>query len=57
MWRKTDNISPFLKKGKHVLVKGEPSARAYLSKEGLEPKGVLHCFVEEFEFLDKAPVN
>lgn len=53
MWRKSDNVSTYLKKGKHVLVKGEPSASAYLSKDTLEPKGVMHCFVEEIEFLDK----
>ncbi len=54
MWRKTDNISVHLIKGKHVLVKGEPSAQAYIPKEGTEAKAVLHCSVEEIEFLDRA---
>lgn len=56
LWRKTDNISTYLTKGKHVLIKGEPSATAYLSKENLEPKGVLHCNIEDIEFLDKLTV-
>ncbi len=53
MWRKTDNISTFLTKGKHVLIKGEPSVSAYVPKDAAEPKGVLQCYVDELEFLDK----
>ena len=55
MWRKTDNISAHLKKGKHVLISGDPSASAFNSKENQEAKGVLHCNVNDLEFLDKAP--
>ncbi len=51
LWRKTDNISNHLTKGKKVLIVGEPGTSAFMPKDGGEPRATLQCTVEEIEFI------
>lgn len=50
---RADVIAPFLKKGKGVFVKGEPSARAYMGKDNT-PQGSLDCIVRHVELCGDA---
>ena len=51
LWNQ-ENKYPFIKKGTHVTIRGEASARAYLSKEGVAMP-VLACQVDDIEFQNK----
>ncbi len=42
-------VADYLKKGKHVMIEGVPSAETYKSKEG-ETKVYMHVIVKEIEF-------
>ncbi|MGV8826961.1 MAG: single-stranded DNA-binding protein [Breznakibacter sp.] len=42
-------VAEYLKKGKHVMIEGVPSAETYKSKEG-ETKVYMHVIVKEIEF-------
>lgn len=46
-----DNCQNYLAKGRKVAVTGQVSARAYMPKDGGEPKASLEVFAEDVEFL------
>jgi single-strand DNA-binding protein len=58
LWRKPENtrIAEFLKRGQQVLVKGEPTVRAYIKQTDGTAQGVMDCRVDYIELLGKAPV-
>lgn len=54
IWRNQDadmKLLDYLKKGKKVLIEGEPSSTGYQSKTG-DVKSTLNIIVKEFEFLN-----
>ena len=51
-WEKrAEPIMKFLKKGSKVAVRGSVSARAYVPKDGGEPRAIMEVHVEDCEFL------
>lgn len=54
MWRngkQSSKVSEFLKKGKRVILEGDPGVDSYLSKEG-EAKGQLTITVKNLELVN-----
>lgn len=51
LWNR-ENIFPYIKKGTHVTIQGEVSAKAYIKEE--KAIAVLTCTVDSIEFFDKA---
>ena len=54
MWKNSNQstkVAEYLKKGKKVLLEGEPNVESYLSKEG-SAKGQLVVNVKDIEFVD-----
>lgn len=49
--KQSTKVVDFLKKGKRVFIEGEPSAEAYLSKDG-EAKGQLSLTIRDLELLN-----
>lgn len=51
LWeRRAEALAPHIRKGSFVVVSGDVSARAYVPKEGGEPKAVMSIRVGEFTF-------
>jgi len=54
IWRNVDADTKFveyIKKGKKVLIEGEPYSSGFKNREG-EVQSALHVIVKEFEFLN-----
>lgn len=51
LWeRRAEALAPHIRKGSFVVVSGDVDARAYIPKEGGEPKAVMGIRVAEFTF-------
>ena len=48
-------LHPVILKGTMLFVNGTPEVRAYMPKEGKEPKAVQVCRVDELDILSKRP--
>jgi len=59
IWRQPDKLAivPHLTKGTRVYVTGQPSAAAYLSNQGGEPRADLRLRVDSIELLGSANNN
>lgn len=53
LWRKPESlkIADYLKKGQLVSIEGKPDVRAWLSKEGGEPRAAIQVRVDELILL------
>jgi single-strand DNA-binding protein len=56
-WNKqAERLSPYLKKGRAILVEGRLQSRSWDTKEG-EKRSVLEVRADRVDFLDRAPRN